>query len=90
MTARQYRKKPVVIEAILWNGINFDDLILWGAPVRYLNKTDGLLIVATLEDGPQNQVKHIASLGDYIIRGVAGEFYPCKPEIFNQTYEERD
>lgn len=42
---------------------------------------DGNLVIETLE-GP-----HIARVGDYVIKGVAGEFYPCKPWIFEQTYE---
>lgn len=44
--------------------------------------------IMTLEDGKGLVVKHIADEGDWIIKGVAGEFYPCKPDIFAQTYEE--
>ncbi len=45
--------------------------------------------IPTLEDGKAgNEAEHIASLGDYIIKGVKGEFYPCKPDIFEMTYEE--
>jgi hypothetical protein len=46
--------------------------------------------ITTLEDGNPDspQVKHIATEGDYIIKGVKGEFYPCKPDIFELTYEE--
>ena len=40
------------------------------------------------EDGTHLTVKHIATEGDWIIKGVQGEFYPCKPDIFEQTYEE--
>lgn len=47
---------------------------------------DKALLVPTLEDGG-GRAKHVASPGDWIIRGVAGEFYPCKPDIFEQTYE---
>lgn len=46
------------------------------------NKVKGGLIIRTMEG------EHIASVGDYIIKGVAGEFYPCKPDIFEKTYEE--
>lgn len=46
------------------------------------------LEIPTLEDGENAQVRHIASEGDWIIRGIQGEFYPCKPEIFEATYEE--
>lgn len=43
--------------------------------------------ICTLEDGNELHVKHIATEGDWIIKGVAGEFYACKPDIFEQTYE---
>ena len=45
-------------------------------------KIKGGLIIKTLEG------EHLASIGDYIIKGVKGEFYPCKPDIFEQTYEQ--
>lgn len=79
---KKYRKKPVVIEAIQWNGSNvfeiwndFEDI-----PIRL--KEEGTLLISTLEGD------HIASIGDYIIKGIKGEFYPCKPDIFEETYEE--
>ena len=78
---KRYRKKPVVIEAVQWTGDNKVEIQKFMG--RYL---DGgamqNLIVPTLE-GPL-----IATKGDYIIKGVHGEFYPCKPDIFEQTYEE--
>ncbi|MBE0152969.1 hypothetical protein FOT80_26710 [Serratia fonticola] len=43
--------------------------------------------IKTLEDGRNNECKHIATEGDYIIKGVKGEFYPCKPDIFHETYD---
>ena len=43
--------------------------------------------IRTLEDGIHLTVKHIATEGDWIIKGVQGEFYACKPDIFEQTYE---
>ncbi|WP_333673995.1 hypothetical protein [Agrobacterium tumefaciens] len=43
--------------------------------------------VNTLEDGPNGEAKHIAEPGDWIIKGVAGELYPCKPDIFEATYD---
>jgi len=42
--------------------------------------------ILTLEDGHDSRVKHIATDGDYIIKGVNGKFYPCKPDIFKKTY----
>lgn len=86
----KYRKKPVIIEAIQWTGGNFeelDDFVKDGLEY-YIhfrergNKTQTTMIIKTLEG------EHIASKGDYIIKGVKGEFYPCKPDIFKQTYEE--
>lgn len=49
-----------------------------------IDPRDGRMVIATLEGG------HWVNLGDYIIRGVQGEFYPCKPDIFEQTYEQVD
>lgn len=74
----QYRKKPIVIEAIQWTGDNLEELQNFvGSALAY----DGKLTIHTLEGD------HEAKVGDYIIKGVQGEFYPCKPEIFAKTYE---
>lgn len=43
--------------------------------------------VKTLEDGPNGEAKHVADVGDWIIRGIKGELYPCKPDIFEASYE---
>ena len=89
----KYRKKPVVIEAVQWNGRNLEEIkefvgdsliyeisdAAWkvgkGVPSVYMG-------IKTLEG------THICSKGDYIIKGVQGEFYPCKPDIWKQTYEQ--
>jgi len=76
----KFRKKPVVIEAMQWNGDNIGELVMWGLTGTYMLSNDRLQ-VSTLEG------EHIASKGDWIIKGVQGEFYPCKPDIFEQTYE---
>lgn len=82
----RFRKKPVVIEAVKYTGINgriADDLATFmGAPANVV-EVDGKLCVSisTLEGDM------LASPGDWIIRGVQGEFYPCKPDIFEATYE---
>ncbi len=91
----KYRKKPVVIDAIQWNGENLREIITFtdGPPetrtthagmmweqYHDLVKRDGLMIY-TLEG------KMLANVGDFIIKGVKGEFYPCKPDIFEATYE---
>jgi len=83
----QFRKKPVVIEAAQFTGY-FDPalVVAWaGLPETafVLDQESGLghLTIPTLE-GHLN-----ASPGDWIIRGIKGEFYPCKPDIFDATYE---
>ena len=91
-----YKKKPVVIEAIQWTGRNqremFDYLTNYKLTNEFISnygdnfyidhsKVEGGLVIKTLEG------EHIASIGDYIIKGVQGEFYPCKPDIFVSTYE---
>lgn len=97
----KYRKKPVVIDAVQWTGTNhremFDFLTNGNCPEEYITsdlpivsdnfyidkwKVPGGLVIKTLEG------EHLANIGDYIIRGVCGEFYPCKPDIFRKTYEE--
>jgi hypothetical protein len=85
----KYRKKPVVIEAVQFTGSNFEELGRFaGQCVFWLN--DKCLGVRTLEDGPNGEAKHVADQGDWIIRGVKGEHYACKPDIFAMTYEPAD
>jgi hypothetical protein len=81
---QRFRKMPVVIEAIWYDGTNSDELITWGVSVRSVR---GDVVIGTLEDGDSAQVEHVATPGDYIVRGVQGEFYPVKPDIFEATYE---
>lgn len=77
--SKKYIKKPLVVEAVQFNG-NFEEIeIFVGGDAEF---RDGKLLVATPE-GPI-----FASPGDYIIKGVKGEFYPCKPDIFEASYEE--
>ena len=79
--ARAYRKKPVVIEAVQWTGENHAEMCEFIDPEVFEIKPKEGLIIHTLEGD------HHASPGDYIIKGVNGEFYPCKPDIFAKTYE---
>ena len=74
----KYRKKPVVIEAIQWNEENTMEILKWAGNKAYLYDS---LYIKTLEGD------HKATIGDYIIKGIKGEFYPCKPDIFEATYE---
>ena len=86
----KYRKKPVEVEAFRWTGgIDQTEDQEWIAEAikdgRVVITSDNYntpyMVIQTLEGS------HIAQPGDYIIKGVAGELYPCKPGIFEQTYE---
>jgi hypothetical protein len=89
--AALYRKKPVVIEAIQWTGNNLRDVISFtglhqsAAGMKWEDYADLVaregLKIFTME-GPLN-----AKTGDFIIKGIAGEFYPCDDRIFEATYE---
>lgn len=78
----RYRKKPVVIDAVQWDGNNYAELRSFiGDSLDAQWSVGGYCFINTLE-GRMN-----AYVGDWIIRGVQGEFYPCKPDIFEATYE---
>jgi len=84
----QYRKKPIAIEAVQFNGLNpteIKEFVGENCEVEiYDNKVTppvASIIIHTLEGDME------VSNGDYVIKGVKGEFYPCKPDIFEQTYE---
>ncbi len=85
-----FRKKPVVVEAIQWTGKNFQELYAWGRPadvkleaqiIWSIDAKKKSLAIKTLEGWV------IASVGDWIVRGAQGEFYPCKPDIFEANHE---
>ena len=93
----KYRKKPVVVEAIQWNGHNLeeikefvgDSLIYEIFDATWEGDKSIPTIIPTIYMGIKTLGgTHICSKGDYIIKGVQGEFYPCKPDIFEQTYEQ--
>ena len=83
-----YRKKPVVIEAIQWDGTNqgeiadFMEVIIRTKTSPEEGNPSGKITIETLEGDMT------ASVGDFIIKGINREFYPCKPDIFEKTYEE--
>lgn len=79
--AKAYRKKPVVVEAVQWTGENHAEMCEFIDPEAFEIIPRIGLVIHTLEGD------HHASPGDYIIKGVNGEFYPCKPDIFAKTYE---
>jgi len=90
----QYTKKPITIEALVWTGENHREMFnfLGGDPNEHMEsfnenfhilhseKLPGGLIIKTLEGHMS------ANIGDYIIKGVKGEYYPCKPDIFEMSY----
>ena len=76
----QYRKRPVVIEAMKITPDNVDELVEFCEGNLKSNPLVGA-VIETLEG------KMTVTIGDYIIKGVKGEFYPCKPDIFEMTYE---
>ena len=96
---KKYKKRPVVIEAVKfeyteecllflkdWLG---DEMGTFGKARRFDPNIKGWLQIETVKGGQDSyQVKHIATEGDYIIKGVQGEFYACKPDIFEQTYQQ--
>lgn len=78
----KFRKKPIVIEAAQWDGENFSsiaELAINGSRIVKKEKTS--LFIKTLEGTME------ARKGDWIIKGINGEVYPCKPDIFEKTYE---
>ncbi len=78
----RYRKKPVVIEAVQWTGFNAGDLLAFVHSSSEVRQADlNTFEIETLEG------TMTALLGDWIIKGVKGEIYPCKPDIFDATYE---
>ncbi len=88
-----FRKKPVVIEAVQWTGSNAEEVLSFALTHAVLRRKLGgetipgvELVIETLEGAMT------ASPGDWIIKGVKGEFYPgefylCRPDIFDRTYE---
>lgn len=82
----KYRKKPVIVEAMHFTNETKEEVYHW-AHEQQLNiqpsYENGIpcLIIPTLEG------EMICVLGDYLIKGIKGEFYPCKPDIFEETYE---
>jgi hypothetical protein len=81
-----YRKRPVIIEAELLTRENFHAVGEWAGVKECWGLTTPM--PALFIDTVKGTMK--AFLGDWVIKGVAGEFYPCKPDIFDATYEPAD
>jgi hypothetical protein len=84
-----FRKRPVIIEAKKFTNHTAFEVAHWcgGRVDQYIKPSDHTDVYLTLSI-PTLEGTMIASHGDWIIRGVEGEFYPCKPDIFEKTYEE--
>lgn len=86
---REYIKKPVVVEAIEWDGSDQEatKIVKWikdyGGICNWFENPNQI-VISTLEGNM------IANPNDFIIRGVVGEFYPCKPSIFHKTYQDAE
>ena len=81
----KFRKKPVVIEAFHLTEDNIEALERWcGGSIKgtLLPRLERVIDIQTLEGEMR------ANIGDWVIKGIKGEFYPCKPDIFKETYEE--
>ena len=89
----KFRKKPVVIEAVRWTGANMEDMLAF-IDISTL-PDDGIHVHKGIGHCPPEGTLDIPTLegvmtaraGDWIIKGVKGEYYPCKPDIFAETYE---
>lgn len=76
----KYEKRPVVIDAIQYTGDNYEEIIVFTMGNAIYDIKDTVLRIKTLEG------EMTVNKGDFIIKGVKGEFYPCKPDIFEITY----
>lgn len=91
----KYRKKPVVIEAVQWNGLNVSEVEAFCGKAAHIEIYDAAWKAGTAGAKADIHIEtlegtHHVSVGDYIIKGVRGEFYPCKADIFAETYEPID
>ena len=77
----KFRKKPVVIEAVQWIGTNVKEMFDFADWVVSVSDREKTIEIKTLEG------IMTASIGDWIIKGIQGEFYSCKSDIFEETYE---
>lgn len=98
----KYRKNPMVVEAWLWDGRPETIYQIGMSGLLYNEMTQSGTMSAVYkweievgEDGMDLVIKTIegamrANIGDYIIKGIHGEYYPCKPDIFKESYEEEN
>lgn len=75
-----YRKKPVTIQAVQWTGNNYEEISAFMG--RTPEVANNLALVVPTTEGDLYATKY-----DWIVKGIKGEFYPCKPDVFDATYE---
>lgn len=78
----KYRKKPIIVEARQWDGSNVDEMIAWIGDGKFLYNPFGQELMIDTWEGMMTARKH-----DYIIKGIQGEFYPCKFDVFMASYD---
>lgn len=77
------RKKPVTVQAILWDGLDFDEVREFCKPEYCTINQHGILDVYNTSDTQWIRINQ----GHYIIKGIKGELYPCAPDVLHETYE---
>ncbi len=77
----RYIKKPIPVEAIQWTGNNFPEMRAFMHDAHTFITMHNELVIPTLEGEMR------AAVGSYIVRGIEGEYYPCRQDIFEKTYE---
>lgn len=88
----KYRKKPVIIEAVQWTGLNLEEIKAFVGDALQYEIFDAAWKAGVAAPKVEMKIKTLegemnVSKGDYVIKGVNGEFYPCKPDVFEKTYE---
>ena len=78
----KYRKKPVVIDAMQYTGKNKQEMLEFAKNNAWPETCSSAIIITTID---RNNAR--IDIGDWLLKGVKGEFYPCKPDIFELTYE---
>lgn len=79
----KYRKKPLIIDAIQYIGTNKKEILAFAKNNAWPEANSHVITITTID---RNNAR--IDLGDWLIRGIKGELYPCKPDIFEATYEE--
>lgn len=77
----KYKKKPLEVDVLQYTGSNYQDIERFIGKPGFYGQAFTSILIPTLEGDM------VASIGDYIIKGIKGEFYPCRKDIFELTYE---